>query len=264
MASGSPGHARELARTVALKYERIVAVGGDGTVSEVADGVLSSGRTELTIGVVPLGSGNDFARALGFGDEEDTMRALGQGRRRLVDVMQIQCSGQGKPSMQHALQFVTAGVAAQCVKLTTPRLKRWLGARLAYSAGVIRALWQYSFPVLRVTCDGECREEAFLFVCASNTETFGGGMQLAPGAQLDDGQLEVTMVQRIGRWEALGHFGKLWRGTHVRHPKVNSRRAQAISIESSRPMEVAADGDLVGWTPARIGVRPKAIAVLAP
>jgi len=124
------------------------------------------------------------------------------------------------------------------------------------------ALWRYRPPRLHVVCDGELSEGTSFFVGASNGENAGGGMRIAPGARLDDGLLNVNLVGAIGRWEALKQLRRLSRRQHTTHPMVQYFTARNITIESEPIAEVAADGELIGHTPARFVVKPRALAVL--
>jgi diacylglycerol kinase family enzyme len=107
-------------------------------------------------------------------------------------------------------------------------------------------------------------EQQFLFVGASNTEIAGGGMRIAPGARIRDGLLNINLIGAMNRWAALKQLGRLCRGQHTRHPKVKYLTARTLSIESASSLEVAADGELIGHTPAMVSVRPNCLAVLTP
>jgi diacylglycerol kinase (ATP) len=143
-------------------------------------------------------------------------------------------------------------------------MKRLLGEWLAYRVGLLRALWSYRPPAMRVTCDSQPREERFLLACASNSERAGGGIRLAPGAQLDDGLLNINLVEAVNRREALRQFVRLCQGRHTAHPKVSYLTALSLAVEAEPALEVVADGDLIGHTPARFNVKPKALQVRVP
>ena len=259
------GETGRLAREAVHNYDLLVAVGGDGTVTEVADGILASGAgARVGMGVVPTGTGNDFAHGIGIHHDEGAYRTLAEGRVRRQDVIQIQHVVDGRPAVRHALLFAAVGIISELLKRTTPRVKRLFGQRLAYGVGLIHALLDYKPPRIRVTCDGRQVEDRFLFVGASNTEIAGGGMRLAPGAQDDDGVANVNLVQAITRWDALGQIRRLYQGKHTTHPGVRYFPARSVHVESESPVEVALDGELAGFTPARFEIKPKALGCLAP
>jgi len=128
----------------------------------------------------------------------------------------------------------------------------------------LRALWSYRSPFMRITCDGQLFEGRFLFAGVSNSETAGGGMKIAPGAQTDDGLLNVNLVASMGRWEALKQLRRVCKGQHTTHPSVRYLTALSLDVETESPMDVAADGDLIGHTPAQFRVLPKALEVRVP
>jgi len=258
------GEARSLAIAAAGKQPLIVAVGGDGTVSEVADGILGSEATQTILGVVCCGTGNDFARAVGILDSKDSLRALAGGRMALADVIRVECTANGKPSARHVLSFAAVGIAAEAQRQTTVVLKRMVGERWAYRLGIIRALFRYRAPLMRVTCDDRTWQERILFLCANNGENLGGGMRIAPGARIDDARFDVNLVQDLSWWQALAQLRRLSQGRHTGHPRVQYFQAATLEVHPDPPSEVAADGDIIGHTPARFEIRPGALRILVP
>lgn len=256
------GHAFELARDSAPNYDVLVAVGGDGTVREVVDGIMSAPRARAALGIVPFGTGNDVAEVLGIRTELEATRALKAGVIKSIDLIEIACQAGGQGVVRHALLFAGVGVIAEALRKTSPSFKRLFGQRLAYPMGLVAALLNYRAPCMRVTFDGTMLEEDFLFVGASNTETAGGGMRVAPGALIDDGVLNVNLISAMGRWRALWQLRRLSRGRHLGHPRMRYLTARTLQIEANPPLDVAADGDLIGHTPAQITVKPEALRVL--
>lgn len=258
------GEATAIARAAACKYERVIAGGGDGTISEVAHGILSAADTHCALGVVPLGTGNDTAQMIGIRNLEDARRALTGERARPVDAIQVDYVAAGKPAHRHALVFTGVGIVSRVLRNTTPFTKRVLGRSWAYRAALLQALCRYQTPRMRITCDGKVSEGPHFFLGVNNGEDAGGGMRLAPGAQIDDGLLNVNLVGAVTRWEALKQLRRLNLGQHTGHPAVHYLNAKEISVESDPVIEVTMDGELIGDTPARFLVRPKALAILVP
>lgn len=258
-----PGDALRLAAEAADRHDLVVAAGGDGTVFEVCSGLGAASNTRAALGIVPLGTGNDSARALGIRTEAEALQALRRPTPRPVDLIQMECQIKSRPARRHAFLFAAVGITGELLERTTPAVKRVFGPRWSYPVGLVRALLHYRAPWLRVTLDGRPREGRFLFVGASNSEHAGGGMRLAPGARVDDGCLDVNVIEAAGRLEALGQLRRLCQGRHVTHPKVCYGPARRIEIEAVAPLSVQADGDLVGHTPARFEVRPGALRALA-
>ncbi|MBI3852183.1 MAG: diacylglycerol kinase family lipid kinase [Verrucomicrobia bacterium] len=259
-----PGDAVRLAHDLNRECDVVVAVGGDGTLFEVASGLLLSGATNTLLGVIPLGTGNDTARLCGINDAEQARLALRGERTKALDVIRIQCQGRGMSVTRHALLYGGVGIVGEVVKRTTPRVKRIFGQRLAYPVGALRAIWSCTAPRMRVTCDGQTWENRFLLVCASNGELSGGGIRLSPGARMDDGLLNVNVCETVGRWAAVGLLWRVCRGRHVTHRKVRYLTARTLMVEPDLPLDVEADGEFVGHTPVHFEAVPRTLRVLIP
>jgi diacylglycerol kinase (ATP) len=262
--TGCPGDAAQLACKAASSYQLLVAVGGDGTVAEVASGILSARPNRAALGILPLGTGNDVAEVMGI--RPDTGIALNFETYRTVniDVLQIECQKNGNPTVRYALLFAGVGIISDSLRKTTPKLKRFFGQRLAYPAGLVHSLCKYRSPQMTVTCDEQVFQDRFLFVGASNTTIAGGGMKIAPGAKLDDGLLNINLIGAVSGWRALLLLRRVCQGRHTKHPKVRFFTARRLEISSPADLEVAADGDLIGHTPARVEVQANALRVLVP
>jgi YegS/Rv2252/BmrU family lipid kinase len=262
--TSQPGEAVRLAQELALECDVVVAVGGDGTVFEVASGILLSGAPNTCLGIVPLGTGNDTALLCGIGDTEQAQQALGSGRTKALDVIRIRCESQGTPVSRYALLYASVGIIGEVLKQVTPRVKHMFGRRLAYPIGALRAIWKYRAPHMRVTCDGNTWENRFLLLCASNAELSGGGMRLAPGAKMDDGLLDINLAETVSRRAAAALIWRMSRGHRISHPKLRYFTARALAVEAEPPIEVQADGEIIGHTPAQFEVMPQLLNVLEP
>jgi diacylglycerol kinase (ATP) len=254
LASRSAEHATELARAAAERHPAVVAMGGDGMVAFVANGVLG---TPAELGIVPTGSGNDFAAALGYSRRRplDACTALLDGRTRVVDV--------GRIAGARAFLCVAGGGFDSEVNRVANEI-RWARGTLVYVAAVFRTLRRFRPARFRVELDGEPTERDAMFVAVGNAPSYGGGMRITPDAVLDDGLLDVCVVGAMSRTALLGQFPKLFRGTHVRHPAVELRRARTVRIEADRPFFLYADGEEIGPLPATMSVEPAALTALCP
>jgi diacylglycerol kinase (ATP) len=264
--TSGPGSAGALAAELGQTHDVVVAVGGDGTAMEAASGLAAPGGPGAALALVPLGSGNDTARMLGAHDPATALATLEHGSIRNLDVIEVHCrDGAGGWVERLALDFAGAGFAADVLRLTPASWKPFAGARLAYAAGFFRALAGFRDVSLAVRCDDGWRVAGrMVAVLAANQARSGGGsMHTGPGARADDGRLEVSVIRSVGRCRMAGQFLGLLRGTHVHHPSVIYRPAREITLESETPVEIAADGDVLGTTPARFRVRPGALRVLA-
>lgn len=176
----------------------------------------------------------------------------------------VHCWSHTKPLVRHVLLFAGVGIVSETLRCTNGFVKRLFGRKLSYPVGLAWALCGHSSPRMQIRCDGRNYDERFLFVGASNTEIAGGGMRIAPGARIDDGRLNVNLVQALGRWEGVRQLRRVCLGRHTTHPRVTYFAAPSLEIQSDVPLEVAADGELIGCTPARIEVRARALPVRVP
>lgn len=259
----APGHARELASRVggtAGDFDLVISGGGDGTIGEIADGLLRSAFPRTPVLVAPFGTGNDVARLVGTAGEAGVIRALDARCCVDWDTLEI-VAGQGRG---RAVLFGACGLSTDLLRLTTPRVKRWFGARLAYPVGFFRALLRYRPARLTVETPEGRHEGEFVAVVAANAPHAGGDtMRIAPGARLDDGRLDLSLIRAVGRWEIARQFIRLVRGRHIHHPRVTYFRTTEVRIEAVPAGQLAVDGELGFSTPVTIRVAPRSLRLLA-
>jgi YegS/Rv2252/BmrU family lipid kinase len=261
---GKPGDGIAQARNLAATADVMVAIGGDGTVSEVASGLLQS-RAAACLAILPFGTGNDIASQVGVRTLAQAMDLLAHGQPRLMDAIEVQYLDETGPTIRHALCFASIGFAGELLRQTTPAIKRWFGQRCCYSVGFLRALATYRPPQVRVQTEAAAFAGRWLHICAGNLERAGGGaMRLSPGARCDDGQLDICLIEAMSRLATAWHFPKLLRGTFVGHPRVRYFPGTQLVLETNHPVPLQLDGDLIGTTPARFCLQPARLPVLIP
>lgn len=251
------GHARELAHQAASAgYERVVAVGGDGTVNEVANG-LAGTRTALAI--IPTGSGNDSVRNLAIPSQpaEAAMLAA-HGDAREVDLGTIRLAGRATYFLNVAGFGFDAEVAYRVNRPPWMWLKV-LGSTTPYVATVLYTLWAYRSARMRLDLDGQVHEQPVFLVAVANGPCYGGGMRIVPPALPDDGLLDVCVVRQVSRIEVLKLVPRMYSGGHVGHPAVKLARCRELSVDADCRVRCHADGEIVGELPARFGVVPGAL-----
>jgi diacylglycerol kinase (ATP) len=253
--SPAPGAPARIAREAADAGHDLVACGGDGLVSEVAGVAADTGRR---LAIVPTGAGNDFARTLGYDLKRplDALGVLRDGRDVTVDL--------GRVNGRWYTCVTASGFDAEANRWANT-VRRLSGTAL-YVAAVLRTLAVYRPYPFRVTVDDETFETRAWLVAVGNGGTYAGGMRIAPAARLDDGLLDVTVVGPLSRPDFLWSFPRVFRGTHVSHPRVTTHRGARVSVEAldSAPMDVYADGELVGPLPAAMESVPDALRVRVP
>ena len=265
----APCDATRLAAEAAPRSTLVVAAGGDGTLGEVVNGVMDGtlGANRPRLGLLPLGTGNDFARCLGIPrDWRKAVWTLFHGAPRMVDVGRATFENDGAT---HWFVNVAGcgfdGLAARRVNELRHR-PGWRHVRgtAAYLCAVLQELATLRAASLRIGLDGEFHEQRAVLCAVANATSYGGGMRVAPDAQIDDGLFDVCLIGDAGRLEFLRAFPRVFQGTHVSHPKVGVRRAAEVSLASDPPLPVLIDGDVLGVTPVRFSIVPRALEVMAP
>jgi YegS/Rv2252/BmrU family lipid kinase len=247
-------HARELARDTIARGEIAAAMGGDGLLGALA-GELR--HTDGVLAVLPGGRGNDFARKLGLGnDPVAACDVLALGREQRLDVADI--------NGRAYLGIASSGLDSDAGDLAnSTRLSAKLG-QLVYVYATLRAVRAWRPARWEVVIDGEPRSFAGYSVAVCNSGVFGGGMFLAPDARLDDGMLDVVMIEDLPKRKYLAALPKVFTGAHVREPGVVMARAKEVAFHADRPFNVQADGDPIADLPATVRVQPGALRVLVP
>jgi YegS/Rv2252/BmrU family lipid kinase len=264
------GHrdAGEIARREAEGGRRlIVALGGDGTISDVAHGILAAGagdRTEL--GIVPRGTGGDFRRALELSTEVTAAaRQIRDGQARAIDVGLVRYRGHdGGEETRHFVNVASFGFSSAVATRANASSKR-LGGRIAFLAATVRVLTSYDNVDVWLSIDGAPRERRRVLMAAiGNGRFFGGGMKICPDAKLDDGALDLVTVGDLSRGEVLTKIGRIYQGTHLDLAEVLSARvtrivAEPVEADARIPLEL--DGETPGHLPAVFEILPGALRV---
>ena len=262
----SAGHATRLAKSNAPDFEIVAALGGDGTVNEVANGLMAVELGERpALATLPVGTGNDVALTFGLAHFESAIDALANGGTRTLDVIRVQLMRDGEPVTRHALLFVAAGFAAEVIRKTGPRVKRLFGRRFSYSVGLFRALASFRAPEFSVKWDGGEKRGRMFQVCTGNTEFGAGGvMRISPGARPDAGLLNISLVGALGRLQIVRRFPSILSGRYVEDERVDYFTGKRLEIDAVPPAEIQADGDIIGTTPAAIELLPGALRLVTP
>jgi len=258
------GHAIELARAAASDgYRYLVAVGGDGTVNEVANGILhSTGAATTALGVVSTGTGSDFARSVGIPrDCATACSALTSPQRLSIDVGVVEYQNKGQTLRRFFVNAAGVGFDAAVVE-KIERLPKFFGGTIPYVAGIVMTLFSYKNKPVVVKMGDEVESGRVLNVVVANGDYLGGGMHVAPQAELCDSLLDVVIIGDLGKFELLKELPTVYKGTHIYHPKVRVKKATHITIESPEPMLVHADGELLGESPASFWLIPAALSIV--
>jgi diacylglycerol kinase (ATP) len=260
------GDGERLARlAVERGATRLVIAGGDGTVSEALSGLLQCDRADaVEIGLLPLGTGRDFARLLGLGTElRAAVARLSSGRRRKVDAGRIRCRAlDGGERVRCFLNIASMGLPAESARWLQLRGRRGKRGPLSYVMSALASLTRYTMPLVTIRVDDRIVHDGRLALAAvSNGQSFAGGMRVAPGASIDDGLLDVVMVEGMSRHAALLVFPRLVFGQHVKDRRVHVHRGAVIRAESAAEVWIEADGEPVGTLPGTFEILPGAVTL---
>jgi len=260
----APGHAIELAKSAAKKgYELVVSVGGDGTIHEIVNGLYDAGSMgDVMLGIISTGAGNDYIRTIGIPrHHEEACRCLMKPRKLVVDLGVVEYVSNGQITKRLFVNFAGLGFDAEVVKATTQRFKA-LGSLPSYLIGLLTTFLSYENREVSLELDGQAEERKVCVILMGNGKYGGGGMLTTPHADPTDGLLDVLIIDALSKRDLLWSLPRIYRGTHLTHPKVTVKRAREIDIRPTQQMSVEADGELLGEAPARFHVLPAALTVV--
>jgi len=243
----------ELARAaIRDRCALVIAVGGDGLVSQVAGELVGS---DTMLGIIPTGVGNDFARGLEIPlDLEPACAVLLEGQARRVDV--------GQANGHYFFSVAVMGFAAE-VNRKANQFRRFRVSAL-YTALTVATVFTYAPLSFTVTYDGRERHCYSWLIAVGNTWSCARGMALVPTARPDDGLLDACIVNGMGKLELLYTFPRVFRGTHIYHTGIETLRSQEITIRADKLCEIYADGERVGLLPVTLKAVPQALSVIVP
>ena len=248
------GHAETLSRIASEeKPDGILAAGGDGTLSQVVNGVMESG-IKIPVGIVPLGTGNDFARLNRLSDPTNLIAAIKRGGEP-TDVGRIEYEGNRK---RYYMNVASLGMGPDVVR----RLEhdsRWLGPDLTYLKSTVKSFFGYRPEEVAIHWHEREWTGTIRSVAVANGRTFGSGLTVAPEAEPDDGRLNLFVAGDVPLIQFLYFLGQIRLGKKVHHHKALYAVAENISIGSGEGIWIEADGELVGKTPAKFSVLQGAI-----
>jgi diacylglycerol kinase (ATP) len=260
--STSADDARAAAGAAVAAGRGVIACGGDGTVRDLAAVAAQEGGV---LGIVPTGSGNDFARHLGIvpGAVDAAVSVVEGGRVGLADL------GRATTADGTCAWFATvANTGFDGEANRWANTVSWTSGTTLYVLAVLRTLATYRPGRLRVTVDEDVLESPAWLVAVANTRSYAGGMVIAPGAALDDGRLDVCVVGPVSRFTFLRVFPSVFRGAHVRHPMISVRSGTRVTVaaldDDDLPRELWASGERVGALPATLEPVPRALKVMVP
>jgi diacylglycerol kinase (ATP) len=251
------------AQAVVGGAERLVVVGGDGTVNEVVNGVAETGGVELA--VIPRGTGWDFVRT--YGIPRDLDRAIDiarDGDVREIDAGRVSYrSWAGEDAHAWFANVASAGISGAIAKRANESSKA-LGGKVSYYWSTFAVFFGWQTGEMRVSVDDDTREGRMIDVMVANGRYLGGGMMMCPEAEPDDGLFDVLLIGDVTKRDLMFVLPKTYKGKHLPHPRLEPLRGRVVTIDADEPLPIELDGEQPGTTPARLEVVPRALRVRVP
>jgi YegS/Rv2252/BmrU family lipid kinase len=245
-------HGVELALRAIELGEVPVVVSGDGLLGAVGGAMAGS---ETPLGLIPSGRGNDLARALGIpSDPEAAVEVILTGRSRTIDV--------GEANGKRFLGIVSVGFDSECNRLANET--HFLRGNWVYAYSMMRTLIGWKTARFTIAAGGERRRTSGYFVAVANNSVYGGGMYIAPEAELDDGEFDVVSIGESGKLRFLLGLRDVLKGEHLAKDEVSVFRTPRLELEASRPFPVYADGDHLTDLPVSLRILPRCLSILVP
>ena len=264
--SERPGHLIDLAERAAREGAGlVVAVGGDGTLNEVANGLVrAGGATELA--TIPIGTGMDFGRTYRIPNRfEDAVVVARDGTPRTIDVGRVSYRSWDGAEAERCLANVGSVGMSAAVAQRANGMSKVLGGKATFFYALVRVFLEWQNTVVTVELDGGERREARMHdVIVANGQYHGGAMWLAPEARPDDGLFDVVVIGDITKLDFVTTAPKIYRGTYLAHRKVELLRSRTVSVDAAERVPIELDGEQVGTTPARFEIVPGALRVRVP
>ena len=259
------GHLAALAREAALDgAELLVVVGGDGSVNEVANGLAGLGR-QPEVAIVPRGTGWDFSRTFGIPRKvDDAVRVALEGDVRTIDLGRASYRAwDGSDATAYFANVASAGMSGAIAKRANETSKA-LGGKASYLWATFAVFSGWEATEIELVVDGERRTGRMFDVVVANGRFFGGGLQICPEAKPDDGLFDVLTIGDVTKRDLVQTMPKMYRGTHLPHPKAELLRGSTVTVTSETPLPIELDGEQPGRTPVTFEVAAGALRLRVP
>ena len=261
-----PRHATELARECLREgYNRIIAVGGDGTINEVVNGFLIDGRPinhEAVLAILPLGTGSDFQKSLGIETLDDAIKLIAQERPSAIDIGRVEYqSPEGRRDSRFFANVVSFGMGGE-VAARAKNIVSTVSGKGAFLLATARVFFAYQPKTCELEVDGHAHGPFTITnIAIGNGRYHGGGMHVCPKALLDDGELEVTVIEALSSYELIRDIKVLYSPNLYVHPKTHHLRGKRVAARSAQTVSIEVDGEALGTLPLEFSLVPRAIRV---
>jgi YegS/Rv2252/BmrU family lipid kinase len=261
------GDATSYAReAIGAGYRHLITVGGDGTLNEVLNGIMTNRNCspgDVTMGLIPVGTGNDWGRMLGIPlDHEKAIDIIAEGNVMKHDAGHVRYHNGRDSAERYFINIAGLGFESVVVRRTNHQKDRGRGGKLIYFYNLLMSLLSYRNTDAEITIDGISRKLRIFSLNAGNGKYCGGGMRQTPDAIPDDGLLDLTIIRDVSKFEIIKSLKLLYNGAIYSHPGIEGHRCTRLSVSSDSTLWVEADGESLGHTPAEFTIIPGAITVI--
>jgi YegS/Rv2252/BmrU family lipid kinase len=265
--TGRKGHAKTIAlEGINSGFRKIITIGGDGTLNEVVNGVFSNKvclTKDIPLALIPVGTGNDWGRMFGIPlDYEKAIRIIVENKLMLHDVGKVSSFEGSEKKERYFINIAGLGFESVVVRRTNYQKDKGHSGKLLYLYNLLLSLLSYKNTKADVIIDGQKRSASIFSLNIGNGRYCGGGMRQTPFALPDDGLLDATLINGMGKFEIIRNLKILYDGTILNHPKVDGFRCRNIKVISDSLLYVEADGESLGHTPAEFSIVPGGISIV--
>jgi YegS/Rv2252/BmrU family lipid kinase len=247
-------------------FRRIAAVGGDGTMNEVVNGVFiqnSVPTDQITLGIITVGTGNDWGRMFGIPrDYEGAVRLIKEYKTCLSDTGIVEYDTEQGRGRRYFINIAGLGFDAVVVRRTNAQKEKGRNGKAIYFYNLLKSLLFYKHTHTDVVIDGKLITNQTFTISLGIGKFSGGGMRQTPNALHDDGLFDITIIKRMRKGEIIRSLRKLYDGTILNHPKIEGHTGRNILINSQPPIHLEADGESLGYSPIEFNIIPKAVRVI--
>lgn len=258
-----PGHAKELASENVSKFDYMIAVGGDGTLNEVINGVdLSS---NIIVGLLPYGTGNDFSRGQNLQlDAYSLLNLIKNDRYKCIDIGLVKGLDELVSIHRRFINIADIGLGGFVTQTILKNNTKLISGKIKYAQAILKGMVQFSKPILKVEGDYKYQGNVLtLAVCNSNY--FGYGLCIAPKADIQDEFLNITCIGNVSLWDYFINIGNIKRGKIINHSEINYTTIKSIKVfHVNEPCPIECDGEFIGYTPVNIQILPQQLKFLLP
>lgn len=262
-----PNHAVKMSRIYIRKgFKKVLVVGGDGTLNEVVNGILSQKKyktTDITMGLIPVGTGNDWARTYGIPrDYEEAVRVIAEGKTFIQDTGKVEFIQDNKKMIRFFLNNAGMGFDAMVVEKTNEVKSQGKGNSASYLTSLLKVMFKYKNLNATTYIDKEKIDMKVFSFSVGICPWSGNGMKQFPNAIPGDGMFDITMISHITKFKIVRNIKKLYDGTFIELPEVRTLRTTKLNLQAPKPIFLEVDGESLGHTPIRFEVVPQSLKVI--